>query len=44
LEETDVQEVLDTNVAEVDEKDLEHLAGLSEPQDKEYRQAVVQRP
>jgi hypothetical protein len=43
LEETDIQEILDTDVAEVDEKNLEHLAGLNEPQDKEYLQGVVQR-
>jgi hypothetical protein len=36
LEETDIQELLDSHAAELPEKDFEHLTLLSEPDDDKH--------
>jgi len=43
LEENDIQEVLDSNTAELPEKGLEHITAFCEPKDEDS-DTVVERP
>jgi len=42
LEETGIQELLDSHAAELPEKDFEHLTVLSEPDDNKDSVAVME--
>lgn len=43
LEENDIQEVLDSNTAELTEESLEHITAFCEPEDEDS-DTVVERP